>query len=155
MNSERTHEQFLNKIKEMHPELTSKDLRLCAYLRMNLSSKEIAPLLRISVRGVENHRYRVRKKNETRTRRKINRFDFRALKRVKYFYRISSVFLGSFSRITIFALAFKYGCSSVGRALVSKTRCRAFESLLPCKRVVLLNSSFLLSAITTRLFDIT
>ena len=25
------------------------------------------------------------------------------------------------------------GCSSVGRALVSKTRCRAFESLLPCE----------------------
>ncbi|WP_159522651.1 helix-turn-helix transcriptional regulator [Sunxiuqinia indica] len=62
MNFERAHEQFLNKIKEMHPELTSKDLRLCAYLRMNLSSKEIAPLLGISVRGVENHRYRVRKK---------------------------------------------------------------------------------------------
>ena len=26
----------------------------------------------------------------------------------------------------------KNGCSSVGRALVSKTRCREFESLLPC-----------------------
>ena len=25
-----------------------------------------------------------------------------------------------------------HGCSSVGRALVSKTRCREFESLLPC-----------------------
>jgi DNA-binding CsgD family transcriptional regulator len=61
-NFERAHEQFLNKIKEMHPDLTAKDLRLCAYLRMNLSSKEIAPLLGISVRGVENHRYRLRKK---------------------------------------------------------------------------------------------
>lgn len=61
-NFERAHEQFLHKIKEMYPELTPKDLRLCAYLRMNLSSKEIAPLLGISVRGVENHRYRLRKK---------------------------------------------------------------------------------------------
>lgn len=61
-NFERAHEQFLHKIKEMYPDLTSKDLRLCAYLRMNLSSKEIAPLLGISVRGVENHRYRLRKK---------------------------------------------------------------------------------------------
>lgn len=61
-NFERAHEQFLNKIKEMYPELTAKDLRLCAFLRMNLSSKEIAPLLAISVRGVENHRYRLRKK---------------------------------------------------------------------------------------------
>ena len=61
-NFERAHEQFLNKIKEMYPDLTSKDLRLCAFLRMNLASKEIAPLLGISVRGVENHRYRLRKK---------------------------------------------------------------------------------------------
>ena len=37
-------------------------MRLCAFLRMNLSSKEIAPLMGISVRGVENHRYRLRQK---------------------------------------------------------------------------------------------
>ncbi|MFC2090052.1 LuxR C-terminal-related transcriptional regulator [Bacteroidota bacterium] len=56
------HENFLNTIKEKHPSLTSKDLRLCAYLKMNLSSKEIAPLLRISSRSVEISRYRLRKK---------------------------------------------------------------------------------------------
>lgn len=61
-NFEQAHEQFLIKIKENYPELTSGDLRLCAYLRMNLTSKEIAPLLGISVRGVENHRFRLRKK---------------------------------------------------------------------------------------------
>lgn len=61
-NFERAHEQFLQKLKNMFPELTPKDLRLAAFLRMNLSSKEIAPLLGISVRGVENHRYRLRKK---------------------------------------------------------------------------------------------
>ncbi len=61
-NFERAHEQFFMKMKDSFPELTSNDLRLCAYLRMNLSSKEIAPLLGISVRGVENHRYRLRKK---------------------------------------------------------------------------------------------
>lgn len=59
---ERAHEQFLQKTKERFPELTATDLRLCAFLRMNLSSKEIAPMLGISVRGVENHRYRLRKK---------------------------------------------------------------------------------------------
>ncbi|HYX07983.1 MAG TPA: triple tyrosine motif-containing protein, partial [Bacteroidales bacterium] len=64
MNFERAHEQFLNKIKKTYPELTASDLRLCAYLRMNLTSKDIAPLLGISVRGVENHRYRLRKKME-------------------------------------------------------------------------------------------
>ncbi|MGI9550011.1 MAG: triple tyrosine motif-containing protein [Aurantibacter sp.] len=53
---------FLKKIKRQHPELTANDLRLCAYLRLNLSSKEIAPLLNISVRSVEVKRYRLRKK---------------------------------------------------------------------------------------------
>ncbi|TNF40939.1 MAG: regulator [Bacteroidetes bacterium] len=61
-NFERAHDQFFTKIKSNYPDLTPGDLRLCAYLRMNLSSKEIAPLLGISVRGVENHRYRLRKK---------------------------------------------------------------------------------------------
>ena len=53
---------FLKKIKQLHPALTSNDLRLCAYLRLNLSSKEIAPLLNISPRSVEVKRYRLRKK---------------------------------------------------------------------------------------------
>ena len=53
---------FLKKIKKLHPTLTPNDLRFCAYLRLNLSSKEIAPLLNISVRSVEIKRYRLRKK---------------------------------------------------------------------------------------------
>ncbi len=55
---------FLKKIKSKHPLLTPNDLRLCAYLRLNLSSKEIAPLLSISPRSVEVKRYRLRKKLE-------------------------------------------------------------------------------------------
>jgi DNA-binding CsgD family transcriptional regulator len=53
---------FLQSVKNEHPNLTSNDLKLCAYLRLNLSSKEIAPLLNISVRSVEIKRYRLRKK---------------------------------------------------------------------------------------------
>jgi AraC family chitin signaling transcriptional activator len=53
---------FLKKIKLAHAALTPNDLRLCAYLRLNLSSKEIAPLLNISLRSVEIKRYRLRKK---------------------------------------------------------------------------------------------
>ena len=55
---------FLKKIKTIHPKLTPNDLRLCSYLRLNLSSKEIAPLLNISSRSVEIKRYRLRKKME-------------------------------------------------------------------------------------------
>ena len=54
--------KFLKKIKSKHSQLTPNDLRLCAYLRLNLSSKEIAPLLNISPRSVEVKRYRLRKK---------------------------------------------------------------------------------------------
>ena len=55
---------FLKKVKLAHPSLTPNDLRLCAYLRLNLSSKEVAPLINISVRSVEIKRYRLRKKME-------------------------------------------------------------------------------------------
>ncbi len=55
-------QDFLKKIKDIHPNLTPNDLRLCAYLRLNLSSKEIASLLNISSKSVEIKRYRLRKR---------------------------------------------------------------------------------------------
>lgn len=56
------HDNFIQRLKTSFPELTPRDMRLCAYLRMNFNTKEIAPLLGISVRGVEDTRYRIRKK---------------------------------------------------------------------------------------------
>ncbi len=58
------HVGFLHQLHGDYPALTPGDLRLAALLRMNLPSKEIAPLLHLSVRGVENKRYRLRKKLE-------------------------------------------------------------------------------------------
>jgi DNA-binding CsgD family transcriptional regulator len=58
----RVHDEFFKRLMQDYPELTPGDLRLAAYLKMNLSSKEIAPLLNISIRGIENKRYRLRKK---------------------------------------------------------------------------------------------
>ncbi|MDG1053534.1 MAG: triple tyrosine motif-containing protein [Flavobacteriaceae bacterium] len=57
-----TDQPLFSKLKVAHPSLTKNDLKLCAYLRLNLSSKEIAPLLNISVHSVEIKRYRLRKK---------------------------------------------------------------------------------------------
>jgi len=57
-----TDQPLFSKLKQAHPSLTKNDLKLCAYLRLNLSSKEIAPLLNISVHSVEIKRYRLRKK---------------------------------------------------------------------------------------------
>jgi len=54
--------KFMKKLKKAHPQLTPNDIKLCAYLRLNLSSKEIAPLFNISPRSVEIKRYRLRKK---------------------------------------------------------------------------------------------
>jgi len=56
------HEDFLEKLKQMCPQITNGELKLAAYIKMNLASKEIAPLLNISVRSIENKRYRLRKK---------------------------------------------------------------------------------------------
>jgi len=53
---------FLEKLKNLHQNLTPSDLRFCALLRMNLTSKEIASLLSISLRSIEVKRYRLRKK---------------------------------------------------------------------------------------------
>ena len=61
-NFNQVHEHFFKKLKKEFPSLTPGDLKLAAYIKMNLSSKEIAPLLNISIRGVENKRYRLRKK---------------------------------------------------------------------------------------------
>ena len=63
---DRVHENFFLRLREKHPSLTPKDLRMCAFLRMNLSSKEIAPLQNISIRSVEISRYRLRKKLDLR-----------------------------------------------------------------------------------------
>ncbi|MDE5416912.1 hypothetical protein L3049_02750 [Labilibaculum sp. DW002] len=62
LHFDQVHENFLKRLRTEHSQLTPKDLRICAYLRMNLSTKEIAPLMNISVRGVEISRYRLRKK---------------------------------------------------------------------------------------------
>ena len=59
-----SHEDFVHKLTHNYSQLTSRDIKLCIYLKMNLSSKEIAPLMNISFRGVELHRYRLRKKLE-------------------------------------------------------------------------------------------
>lgn len=68
------HTNYLKKLKEYCPDLTASELKLAAYLRLSLSTKEIAQLMNISIRGVETSRYRLRKKlglaNE------VNLFDF-------------------------------------------------------------------------------
>ncbi len=73
-NLENAHEAFIQQLIKTYPDLTQSDLRFCTYLRMNLSSKEISSLMKISVRGVENHRYRLRKKFNLTRNVNLNEF---------------------------------------------------------------------------------
>lgn len=59
---EAVHPEYFQRLLQQYPQLTAHDLRYCAYLRMNLSTKDIAALLNITIRGVETHRHRLRKK---------------------------------------------------------------------------------------------
>lgn len=69
-----SHENFFKKLKHEFPDLVPNDLKLCAYLRLNMSSKEIASLLNISTRGVEIRRYRLRKKLGIPTDKNLSEF---------------------------------------------------------------------------------
>ncbi|MFZ9694638.1 MAG: ligand-binding sensor domain-containing protein [Chitinophagaceae bacterium] len=70
---DKVHSEFVVNLKEKYPALSANEVKLCIYLRMNLSSKEIAQLMSISVRGVEISRYRLRKKIGIRS--EVNLFD--------------------------------------------------------------------------------
>lgn len=74
MHFDNVHRDFLSILKNKYPNLSPNELKLSAYLRINLSTKEIAQLMNISVRGVEISRYRLRKKLQIPT--EVNLFDF-------------------------------------------------------------------------------
>lgn len=61
-NFDLIHENFFRKLTALCPNLTSTDIKFCAMLRLNLSTKDIARLSNLSIRGVETARYRLRKK---------------------------------------------------------------------------------------------
>ncbi|BDD02253.1 triple tyrosine motif-containing protein [Persicobacter psychrovividus] len=59
-----THAYFFKKLKTKHPRLTDEDLRLCAYIKVNLTTKELASIFNITHRSMELKRYRLKKKME-------------------------------------------------------------------------------------------
>lgn len=68
------HSDYLKQLKAKFPDLTATDLKMCAYLKINLTSKEIAQLMSITIRSVEVSRYRLRKKLNIES--SMNLFDF-------------------------------------------------------------------------------
>ena len=59
---EKVHQDFFTGLKTNFPGLTENELRLCAYLKINLQNKEIAKILNVSPQTVTTSRYRIRKK---------------------------------------------------------------------------------------------
>ena len=55
-------EDFYQKLLKAYPDLKPAELKLCSYLRLNLSTKELAEVLNKSVRTIENTRFSIRKK---------------------------------------------------------------------------------------------
>lgn len=59
---EQVHQEYLKRLAERFPSLTPMELKICALTRVDLATKDIARLLNLSVRNIQNHRYRLRKK---------------------------------------------------------------------------------------------
>lgn len=57
-----THQNFVNRLRQKYADITPGDIRICCLLRMNLSTKEIASLMNVSIRAIELRRYRLRKR---------------------------------------------------------------------------------------------
>jgi len=65
---------FLRRLQDEFPELNKNDLKVCAYLRINLGTKEIAQMLNISNDGVNKRLYRLRKKINLPERESISKY---------------------------------------------------------------------------------
>ena len=73
-NFDRIHENFFSSLRHRYPSLTDNDLRVCAYLHLNLSTKDIASLMNISAKGVEAARSRIRKKIQLPSEQSLTAF---------------------------------------------------------------------------------
>ena len=71
---DKVHGEFLSRIRKEYPDLSPNEQKLCAFLRLNLSSKEIANFMSISARGVEVARYRLRKKLSLEQGKNLSKF---------------------------------------------------------------------------------
>ena len=73
-NFDLIHENFFRNLRREFPSLTPSDLKFCALLRMNMSTKEISRFTNLTVRGVETARYRIRKKFNLDSQKSIVEF---------------------------------------------------------------------------------
>ena len=73
-NFDLIHKNFFRNLVSRYPELSANDLKLCALLRLNMDTKEIAQMTNVTVRGIETRRYRLRKKLDLGPDESLNKF---------------------------------------------------------------------------------
>ncbi len=56
------HADFFNSLRNAFPDLTQRELKVCALLRLNMVTKDIANLMNIQPATIEIYRHRIRKK---------------------------------------------------------------------------------------------
>lgn len=56
------HADFYNKLNNSHPNLTPNEIKICAFLRLNMTTKEISAITHQSVKSINMARFRLRKK---------------------------------------------------------------------------------------------
>jgi DNA-binding CsgD family transcriptional regulator len=71
---ESIHKSFFVKLRKNTLGLTQTDLQLCAYIKLNMATKEISKLLNITPESVNTHRYRLRKKMELSGQETLDEF---------------------------------------------------------------------------------
>lgn len=72
LHFEKVNKGFFDKLKAKHPDLTVGDLKVCAYIKISLSNKEIAQMLNISHEGINKRLYRIRKKMHFKNSMKLS-----------------------------------------------------------------------------------
>jgi len=74
LHFDQVHENFLKRLKEKFPQLKPTYLKLCAYIRMRLTSKQISALMNSTIASVEKSRYRLREKLNMEEGQKLTEF---------------------------------------------------------------------------------
>lgn len=68
------YQNFVSRLREVHPKLSVNDSRLCCFIRMELNNREIASVLNITLNGVEQAKYRLKKKMELAKEVNLNNY---------------------------------------------------------------------------------
>lgn len=76
MHFEKVHPNFFGKLKAQYPELSPNDLKLCAYIKIGLTIKEIAQMTAVLPATVKTNRYLLRKKFHLRDDQPLDAFIF-------------------------------------------------------------------------------